>query len=62
MKMQAPAGCRQVSHAGVLYRVEDDGAVEVPEAARDELEAHGFVLAAAPVPAVAPVRLRRRRE
>jgi hypothetical protein len=43
MKMKAPAGCRQVSHDGRVYRVSEDGSVEVPEAARVELEEHGFV-------------------
>ena len=43
MKMQAPAGCRQVSHDGCIYRVSEDGSVEVPEAALAELEEHGFV-------------------
>jgi hypothetical protein len=42
MKMQAPAGCRQVSYEGRIYRVSEDGTVEVPEAARVELEEHGF--------------------
>ncbi|GEM_PF-3703311 len=42
MKMQAPAGCRQVSYEGQVYRVSEDGTVEVPEAARTELEEHGF--------------------
>ena len=42
MKMQAPAGCRQVSFEGRVYRVSEDGTVEVPEAARAELEEHGF--------------------
>jgi hypothetical protein len=40
--MQAPAGCRQVSYEGRVYRVSEEGAVEVPEAARAELEEHGF--------------------
>lgn len=43
MNMQAPAGCRQVSYDGRVYRVSEDGSVEVPEAARAELEEHGFV-------------------
>ena len=43
MKMQAPAGCRQVSYDGRVYRVSEDGSVEVPEEARVELEEHGFV-------------------
>ena len=43
MKMKAPAGCRQVSHDGRVYRVSEDGSVEVPEAALAELEEHGFV-------------------
>jgi len=42
MKMQAPAGCRQLSCEGRLYRVSEDGTVEVPEAALVELEEHGF--------------------
>ena len=42
MKMQAPAGCRQVSYEGRVYRVSEDGTVEVPDAARPELEEHGF--------------------
>jgi len=42
MKMKAPAGCRQVSHDGRDYVVDEDGIVEVPEAARAALEAHGF--------------------
>ena len=48
MKMQAPAGCRQVSFEGCVYRVSEDGTVEVPEAARAELEEHGFVCVAEP--------------
>jgi hypothetical protein len=44
MKMKAPAGCRQVSHDGRAYRVSEEGVVEVPEAARVELEEHGFVV------------------
>ncbi|HTZ79046.1 MAG TPA: hypothetical protein VMC10_14110 [Stellaceae bacterium] len=48
MKMKAPAGCRQVSHDGRAYEVNADGIVEVPEAARVELEAHGFVRVAEP--------------
>jgi hypothetical protein len=43
MKMQAPAGCRQVSYEGHVYRVSEDGSVEVPDAAGPELEEHGFV-------------------
>ena len=42
MRMQAPAGCRQVSYEGRVYRVSEEGTVEVPEAARAELEEHGF--------------------
>jgi len=42
MKMKAPAGCRQVSHDGRDYAVDEDGIVEVPESARAALEAHGF--------------------
>jgi len=48
MKMQAPAGCRQVSYEGRVYRVDEDGSVEVPEAAGLELEEHGFVRVAEP--------------
>ena len=43
MKMQAPAGCRQVSYDGCVYRVSEEGSVEVPEAALAGLEEHGFV-------------------
>ena len=46
MKMQAPAGCRQISYEGRVYRVDEDGSVEVPEAAGAELAVHGFVRAA----------------
>ena len=42
MRMQAPAGCWQVSFEGRVYRVSEDGTIEVPEAARVELEEHGF--------------------
>jgi hypothetical protein len=42
MKMKAPAGCRQVSHDGRDYAVDEDGIVEVPESARAALEVHGF--------------------
>jgi hypothetical protein len=48
MKMQAPAGCRQVSYEGRVYRVSEDGSVEVPEAAGPELEEHGFARVAEP--------------
>ncbi len=54
MKMKAPAGCRQISHDGRAYEVDSDGLVEVPEAARGELEAHGFVHVAEPRPRVPP--------
>jgi hypothetical protein len=54
MKMQAPAGCRQVSFEGRVYRVSEDGTVEVPEAARAELEEHGFIRAREPRKRVAP--------
>ena len=42
MKMQAPAGCRQVSYEGRVYRMDEDVSVKVPKAARAELEEHGF--------------------
>ncbi|HTS92242.1 MAG TPA: hypothetical protein VMG55_09600 [Stellaceae bacterium] len=45
MKMKAPAGCRQVSHDGCDYAVDEDGIVEVPGSARAALEAHGFTCA-----------------
>ena len=46
MKMQAPAGCRQISYEGRVYRVSEEGSVEVPEAAGAELAEHGFARAA----------------
>ncbi len=61
MKMQAPAGCRQVSYEGQVYRVSEDGTVEVPEAARAELEEHGFTRLPEPRRRAAP-RPRRAKE
>lgn len=61
MKMQAPAGCRQVSYEGRVYRASEDGAVEVPEAAQAELEEHGFVRVREPRKRVAP-RARKAKE
>jgi hypothetical protein len=61
MKMQAPAGCRQVSHEGRLYRVSENGSVEVPEAARAELEEHGFTRVLEPRKRAEP-RARRTKE
>ncbi|HUN45610.1 MAG TPA: hypothetical protein VMU85_03775 [Stellaceae bacterium] len=61
MKMKAPAGCRQVSHDGRVYEMDAEGLVEVPDAGRDELEAHGFVRVVEPRPR-APARSRKPRE
>jgi len=61
MKMKAPPNCRQVSHNGRVYRVDAEGLVDVPEDARAELEAHGFV-AAAERPRSPTPRARRSRE
>jgi len=52
--MQAPAGCRQVSYEGRVYRVSEDGTLEVPEAARAELEEHGFARVREPRKRVRP--------
>jgi len=61
MKMKAPAGCRQVSHDGCDYAVDEDGIVEVPETARAALEAHGFTHAKE-TPKRANPRSRKQRE
>ena len=62
MKMQAPAGCRQVSFEGRVYRVSENGTVEVPEAARAELEEHGFTRVREGRKRLAPPRPRRAKE
>lgn len=62
MKMQAPAGCRQVSYEGRVFTVSEDGTVDVPEAARAELEEHGFTRVREARKRVAAARPRKTKE
>ncbi len=54
-KMKAPPDAVTISYAGVVVEVDEDGFVEVPTAAVEELKCHGLELVAPP-PAPAAVK------
>lgn len=44
MKLRVPNGCSEVSHAGRVIEILDDGSVRVDDDAREVLVSHGFTL------------------